>query len=60
MIMSTFSKKILKLLVIIEAIILFLCLAFFSEIFPVIFVLGILFFGGFAGILYIMDWLTKE
>lgn len=58
--MSTFSKKVLKLLGVIEAIILFLCLAIFSEIFPVILVLGILFFGGVAGILYIMDWLTKE
>lgn len=58
--MSSFSKKVLKLLGVIEAIILFLCLAIFPEIFPVILVLGILFFGEVAGILYTVVWLTKE
>lgn len=58
--MSTFSKKVLILIGIIEVIIFLGCLIVFPEIFPVILILGLIFIGGAAGLLYIVEWLSKN
>ena len=59
MIMSTFSKKLLIVIGVVEAIIFLGCLIVFPEIFPVIFILGLFFFGGAAGLLKLMEWLSE-
>lgn len=57
--MSTFSKKLLIVIGVIEVIIFLGCLIVFPEIFPVILILGLFFFGGAAGLLKLMEWLSK-
>ena len=57
--MSTFSKKLLIVIGVIEVIIFLGCLIVFPEIFPVILILGLFFFGGVAGLLKLMEWLSE-
>lgn len=59
--MSTFSKKILVIVAIIEAILLLFGLIVFQngEIFLFFLVLALLLFGAFAGLLKIGEWLGK-
>lgn len=60
--MNTFSKKVLKLVAIIEAVILFLSLIIIQnfEVFLFFLLLAIVFLGGIALLLWLMEWLSKE
>ena len=60
--MNTFSKKVLKLVAIIEAVILFLSLIIIQnfEVFLFFLFLAIVFLGGIALLLWLMEWLSKE
>ena len=60
--MNTFSKKVLKLVAIIEAVILFLSLIIIQnfEGFLFFLLLAIVFLGGIALLLWLMEWLSKE
>lgn len=59
--MTIFSKKVLKLIAIIEGILLFLSLIIIQnfEVFMYFLLLAILFLGGIALILWLMEWLSK-
>lgn len=59
--MTIFSKKVLKLITIIEGILLFLSLIIIQnfEVFMYFLLLAILFLGGIALILWLMEWLSK-
>lgn len=60
--MNTFSKKVLKLVAIIEAVILFFVLIIIQgfEAFLYFLFLGAVFLGGIALLLWLMEWLSKE
>ena len=60
--MNTFSKKVLKLVAIIEAVILFLSLIIIQnfEVFLYFLLLAIIFLGGIALLLWLMEWLSKK
>lgn len=60
--MNTFSKKVLKLVAIIEAVILFLSLLIIRnfEVFLYFLLLGAVFLGGIALLLWLMEWLSKK
>ncbi len=59
--MTIFSKKVLKLIAIIEGILLFLSLIIIQnfEVFMYFLLLATLFLGGIALILWLMEWLSK-
>ncbi len=59
--MTIFSKKVLKLIAIIVGILLFLSLIIIQnfEVFMYFLLLAILFLGGIALILWLMEWLSK-
>ena len=59
--MTIFSKKVLKLIAIIEGILLFLSLIIIQnfEVFMYFLLLAALFLGGIALILWLMEWLSK-
>ena len=59
--MTIFSKKVLKLIAIIEGILLFLSLIIIQnfEVFMYFLLLAILFLGGIALLLWLMEWLSK-
>lgn len=60
--MNTFSKKVLKLVAIIEAALLFISLIIFQNfgMFMYFLLLAALFLGGIALLLWLMGWLSKE
>lgn len=60
--MNTFSKKVLKLVAIIEAALLFISLIIFQNfgMFMYFLLLAALFLGGIALLLWLMEWLSKE
>lgn len=60
--MNTFSKKVLKLVAIIEAALLFISLIIFQNLgmFMYFLLLAALFLGGIALLLWLMEWLSKE
>lgn len=60
--MNIFSKKVLKLVAIIETVILFLSLIIIQnfEVFLYFLLLAIIFLGGIALLLWLMEWLSKK
>lgn len=60
--MNTFSKKVLKLVAIIEAALLFISLIIFQNfgMFMYFLLLAALFLCGIALLLWLMEWLSKE